>query len=138
MEIADEMSSCFSDTLKKSFCNLLRQFDVAFTQLSLFDCGKSIPNKNRRAYKIEITKVSDFNADGTVDLSDVRYLLKNKENTLTLLNGDSDFRSDECIELLKQSDIVEINPPFSLFREYVAQIIENGKDFIFICTTIIF
>lgn len=43
--------------------------------------------------------------------------MKNKENILTLLNGDGDFRSDECIELLKQSDIVERNPPFSLFRE---------------------
>ena len=121
--------------LKKLIATCYDSSPVAFTQLSLFDCGKSIPNKNRRAYKIEITEVSDFNADGAVDLSDVRYLLQNKENTLTLLNGDGDFRSDECIELLKQSDIVVTNPPFSLFREYVAQIIENGKDFILIGNT---
>lgn len=121
--------------VKKLIATCYDSSPVAFTQLSLFDCGKSIPNKNRRAYKIEITEVSDFNADGAVDLSDVRYLLQNKENTLTLLNGDGDFRSDECIELLKQSDIVVTNPPFSLFREYVAQIIENGKDFILIGNT---
>ena len=121
--------------LKKLIATCYDNSPVAFTQLSLFDCGKSIPNKNRKAYKIEITEVSDFNADGAVDLSDVRYLLQNKENTLTLLNGDGDFRSEECIELLKQSDIVVTNPPFSLFREYVAQIIENGKDFILIGNT---
>src|ERR1035437_477497 len=43
------------------------------------------------------------------------------------LNGDGDFRSPECIELLNQSDIVVTNPPFSLFREYVAQLIDSGK-----------
>lgn len=45
-------------------------------------------------------------------------------------NGDGDFRSDECIELLKQADIVVTNPPFSLFREYVAQLVEYGKKFV--------
>jgi hypothetical protein len=48
------------------------------------------------------------------------------------MEGDGDFRSDECIELLKQSDIVITNPPFSLFREYVTQLIENKKKFIII------
>ena len=48
------------------------------------------------------------------------------------LNGDGDFRSEECIELLKQADIVCTNPPFSLFREYVAQLIEYDKKFIII------
>ena len=46
------------------------------------------------------------------------------------LKGDGDFRSAECIELLKQADIVVTNPPFSLFREYVAQLIEYEKKFI--------
>lgn len=46
------------------------------------------------------------------------------------LRGDGDFRSDECIELLKQADIVVTNPPFSLFREYLAQLIQYGKKFI--------
>ena len=48
------------------------------------------------------------------------------------LKGDGDFRSQECIELLKQSDIVVTNPPFSLFREYVSQLIEYDKKFIII------
>ena len=51
---------------------------------------------------------------------------------MTLLDGDGDFRSDECIELLKQADVVVTNPPFSLFREYVAQLMEYEKDFIII------
>ena len=48
------------------------------------------------------------------------------------LEGDGDFRSPECIELLKQADLVVTNPPFSLFREYVAQLIKYGKKFIII------
>ena len=48
------------------------------------------------------------------------------------LKGDGDFRSQECIELLKQSDIVVTNPPFSLFREYVAQLIKYDKKFIIV------
>ena len=46
------------------------------------------------------------------------------------LEGDGDFRSEECIELLKEADIVATNPPFSLFREFVAQLMEYEKDFI--------
>lgn len=48
------------------------------------------------------------------------------------LKGDGDFRSKECIELLKQSDIVVTNPPFSLFREYVAQLVEYDKKFVIV------
>lgn len=48
------------------------------------------------------------------------------------LKGDGDFRSKECIELLKEADIVVTNPPFSLFREYVAQLMEYNKKFIII------
>lgn len=51
---------------------------------------------------------------------------------INYLEGDGDFRSDECIELLKQADIVVTNPPFSLFREYVAQLIEYDKKFLII------
>ncbi len=48
------------------------------------------------------------------------------------LKGDGDFRSEECIEFLKEADIVVTNPPFSLFREYIAQLIEYQKKFIII------
>lgn len=50
----------------------------------------------------------------------------------TPLEGDGDFRSEECIELLKEADIVVTNPPFSLFREYVALLVEHDKKFIII------
>jgi len=53
-----------------------------------------------------------------------------EEIGIKYLEGDGDFRSNECIELLKQSDIVVTNPPFSLFREYVAQLIEYDKKFV--------
>ncbi len=46
------------------------------------------------------------------------------------LNGDGDFRSNECIELLRSADIVVTNPPFSLFQEYIIQLIEENKDFL--------
>jgi hypothetical protein len=47
-------------------------------------------------------------------------------------NGNGDFRSQECIDLLKQADIVVTNPPFSLFREYIAQLIKYKKNFLII------
>lgn len=51
---------------------------------------------------------------------------------ITNLKGDGDFRSDECVEILKKADIVVTNPPFSLFSEYVAQLAKFGKKFIII------
>ena len=104
-----------------------------FEQLSLFDILPSEENIPKKfPYKIEITEVIDINGDGAVDLTDVEYLLRNNKNSLTLLNGDGDFRSPECVEILKQADIVVTNPPFSLFRDYVAQLIEYGKKFLII------
>ena len=51
---------------------------------------------------------------------------------ISYLDGDGDFRSEECIEILKEADIVVTNPPFSLFREYVAQLVEYDKRFLII------
>lgn len=72
----------------------------------------------------------DENGDGAIDLDDFEKMLK--EHPPKLLQGDGDFRSEECTELLKQADVVVTNPPFSLFREYVAQLIEYDKKFIII------
>ncbi len=122
--------------LKKLIATSYDDSPIAYTEVSFFgDEGKKITNKNRRAYKIEITEVKDANGDGATDLSDVQYLLQTNKNTLTVLLGNGDFRSKECIELLKESDIVITNPPFSLFREYVAQLIEYNKKFILIGNT---
>ena len=51
---------------------------------------------------------------------------------MTELEGDGDFRSEECVKLLDEADIVVTNPPFSLFREYVAQLVGHGKKFLII------
>lgn len=92
--------------------------------------GQEIPILNNQSYKIEINEVKDENGDGAIDLTDVEILVKDKKNILTLLKGNGDFRSEECIKILKKADIVVTNPPFSLFREYVAQLVELNKDFI--------
>lgn len=95
-----------------------------------FDNPETEPRKI--AYKVEITEVNDYNGDGAVNLSDVAYLLQNDKNVLSRLQGNGDFRSAECVELLKQADIVCTNPPFSLFREYVAQLMKHEKKFLII------
>lgn len=116
--------------LKKLICTCYNGSPVQGNELMLqFDDADSEPKKI--AYKVEITEVKDENGDGAVDLADVCYLLQNDKNVLSTLQT-GDFRSRECIELLKEADIVVTNPPFSLFREYVAQLIEYDKKFIII------
>lgn len=55
-----------------------------------------------------------------------------KDIGVTALKGDGDFRSEECIKILKEADVVVTNPPFSLFGEYVAQLASLDKKFIII------
>jgi hypothetical protein len=86
----------------------------------------------RTPFKVEINEVPDTDNSGSVDLGDVQYLLKHNKNTATPLKGNGDFRSEECVELLKEADIVVTNPPFSLFRQYVAQLVEHNKKFLII------
>ena len=107
---------------------------IAGEQLSWPEAFPDMPQQSvsRMPYKVEITEVTDENADGATDLADVEYLLKNRRNIMTRLKGNGDFRSGECIKLLKQADIVVTNPPFSLFREYVAQLVEHKKSFVII------
>lgn len=123
--------------LKKLIATCYSSSPIVYTQLTLFGDEEIVSSidSGKRAYKIEITEVLDYNGDGAVDLADVETLLKNKENTLTLLNGNGDFRSNECIKLLEECDIIVTNPPFSLFREYLSQMVEYTKDFIIIGNT---
>lgn len=86
----------------------------------------------KRPYKAIVTKVYDKTGDGGVDMFDVAELFKAGENVLAELKGDGDFRSEECLELLCEADIVVTNPPFSLFREYVSTLIDKNKQFIII------
>lgn len=120
--------------LKKLICTCYATSPVVGQQLSLFDVEtvEFQVEDGKKPYKIEITEVEDTNGDGAINLADVTYLIKNKKNTLSLLEGDGDFRSAECIALLKEADVVVTNPPFSLFREYVAQLMEYEKKFIII------
>ncbi|GHV46198.1 hypothetical protein FACS1894180_9050 [Bacteroidia bacterium] len=98
----------------------------------MFDDESEENKTTRMPHKIEITEIPDTKNNGEVDLNDVELLLSSDKNHLTRLKGDGDFRSKECIELLKQSDIVVTNPPFSLFREYVAQLVKYEKKFLII------
>ncbi len=82
--------------------------------------------------KIEINEVKDNDNDGAINLADVEWLLKNDKNVATPLKENGDFRSNESIEILKEADIVVTNPPFSLFRPYVAQLVEYKKKFLII------
>jgi hypothetical protein len=80
-----------------------------------------------KALAVEIEEVTDVTGDGAVGIEDVRLFLERNPHTRTPLAGGGDFRSPECVELLKQADIVVTNPPFSLFREYVAQLVKYEK-----------
>ena len=62
----------------------------------------------------------------------LKIVYDGKRKREEMLKSDGDFRSDECIRLLRKADIVVTNPPFSLFREYVAQLVEEDKDFLII------
>ena len=116
--------------LKKLICTCYNGSPIQGDELSLpFDFEDEEPKKV--AHKVVITEVKDLNGDGAVDLSDVRILLQNDKNVLSTLET-GDFRSKECIELLKEADIVVTNPPFSLFREYIAQLMEYEKKFLII------
>lgn len=117
--------------LKKLIATCYDGSPIMGDELPLF-AVESVKEEGRHPYKVEITEVVDINHDGATDLADVEILIKNRKNVLSLLEGNGDFRSDECIALLKEADIVVTNPPFSLFREYVAQLIEYDKKFIII------
>ena len=117
--------------LKKLICTCYNGSPVTGNELAIHFDGFDGDEPKKIAYKVEITEVKDENGDGAVDLSDVQYLLKSDRNVLSILKT-GDFRSQECIELLKEADIVVTNPPFSLFREYIGQLMEYKKKFLII------
>lgn len=125
--------------IKKLIATCYVSSPLSYTQLALFDDLEyevKVPqSRNQKPYKVEITEVEDLTGNGAIDLDDIKLLLKNNKNVCTVLKGDGDFRSDECIELLKEADIVVTNPPFSLFREFLGQLEEMNKDFIIIGNT---
>ncbi len=111
--------------------NFFHYFSYQFERLGLkrliTTCYKSqerdlfSQNDSERAIWLEYT--GDKNGNRVPDPEEIG---------IRFLKGDGDFRSEECVELLKQADIVVTNPPFSLFREYVAQLVKYDKKFIII------
>ncbi len=121
--------------LKRLITTSYKPSPIANTQLGLFGDAEDLPMPKGRpkvtANRFIINDVGDIDGDGAFDIRDIAEQLKaNKHNEWAPLNGEGDFRSDESIELLKEADIVVTNPPFSLFREYVAQLVENKKKFL--------
>lgn len=113
----DKIVYCNCDDYSKS--NFFKYFYDNFHQLGL----KKLISTNYIDQSIDLLFTKNIQkptlAQYTGNTIDVQYL-----------NGNGDFSSKECIDLLKQADIVVTNPPFSLFREYVAQLVEYDKKFI--------
>lgn len=101
--------------------NFWRYFELNFTFLGLKKLIATHYETDRPSYKLELLR--DMNGDGKIDKLDI---------VKTPLKQNGDFRSPECVEILKEADIVVTNPPFSLFREYVAQLMEYEKKFLII------
>ena len=115
--------------LKKLIATCYSGSPIAQQQLSLFEEDK--PTPQRKPYCAVINELKDFNGDKAEDLEDIEWILThNHNNSLRILEGNGDFRSPECVELLKEADIVVTNPPHSLLREYIAQLVEYGKQFL--------
>lgn len=110
---------------KTVFCNcddptwseFWRYFHLNFSELGLKKLISTHYDPEQSTYKLEYTGGDDNNIEAGVK---------------TPLAGNGDFRSDECIALLKEADICCTNPPFSHFRSFVAQLIEHNKKFIII------
>lgn len=119
--------------LKKLIAMGYNTSPVAMMQLSLLDVD-NIEEPKKKAYKIEILDVIDENNDGAIDMTDIKLLAKKNKDKIKIrtLRGDGDFRSNESIKCLEESDIVVTNPPFSLFRDYVAQLMFYEKKFLII------
>lgn len=113
--------------LKKLIATCYSPAPPAYVRFSFFDEVPEIPEWDRPK-KIEIDSMQDFNGDGVIDNADVEYLLHNTD-AVTTLEGDGDFRSDECVAILDRSDVVVTNPPFSLFRDFIDLMISHNKDF---------
>ena len=125
----DKVVYCNCDDPRVS--NFFHYFSYNFEKLGLkkliATCYKNqdmdLFSQNNSEQAIYLEYTGDKNGNNTPDPNEIGI----KE-----LKGDGDFRSQECIELLKQADIVVTNPPFSLFREYVAQLIEYKKKFVIV------
>jgi len=119
--------------LKKLITTSYDGSPIAGAQLTLDEYIEGNDKRQKpKAIFVEIEEVTDLDGDGATDIEDVKLFLERNPHTRKRLAGGGDFRSAECIELLKQADVVVTNPPFSLFKEYVSQLVEHGKKFLII------
>ncbi|MCK3656945.1 modification methylase [Pasteurellaceae bacterium Macca] len=117
----DKIIFCNCDDPEES--NFFRYFALNFEHLGIQKLIATHFDAEKPTYKLEIDRELDLNLDGKIDFADIQRIP---------LQQNGDFRSPECIEILKSADIVVTNPPFSLFREYIAQLIEYEKQFLII------
>ena len=109
---------------------------IAGEQLAFFEYEEGNGKRQKpKAISVEIKEVNDVNGDGATGIEDVKLFLESNPHTRRSLAEGGDFQSQECINLLKQADIVVTNPPFSLFKEYFAQLVEHNKTFLIIGNT---
>ena len=118
--------------LKKLIATCYMGSPIANQDFPLFAFANGLDEGKNKPYKAVVTTVYDKTGDGGVDMLDVAELFKSGENELSELKGDGDFRSEECLALLDEADIVVTNPPFSLFREYVSVLVERKKKYLII------
>ena len=122
--------------LKKLITTSYDGSPIAGEQLTFGEYNENNDDRLKpKAIAVEITEVKSLNNDGSTGIEDVKLFLENNPHTRTRLIEGGDFRSSECIELIKKADIVVTNPPFSLFKEFVAQLVEHDKKFLIIGNT---
>lgn len=115
----DKIVFCNCDDPETS--NFWKYFELQFEELGLKKLIATHYETEKPSYKLELMK--DINGDGKITSKDI---------VKTTLRQNGDFRSPECIEILKEADIIITNPPFSLFREYVALLMKYNKKFLII------
>jgi hypothetical protein len=119
--------------LKKLITTSYDGSPIAGEQLTFGEYNEGNGKRQKpKAIAVEIEEVKDLNGDGATGIDDVELFLKRNPHTRTRLAGGGDFRSPECVAFLKEADIVVTNPPFSLFREYIAQLLEHEKQLLII------
>ena len=118
--------------LKKLIATCYAGSPIINTALSLFAGENEEEKTTRKPHKIEITEIPGLNHNVAVDLADVELLLTSNKNHLARLRGNGDFRSKEVKKLRDEADFIITNPPFSLFREFLAWITEADKQFLII------
>lgn len=119
--------------LKKLITTSYDGSPIAGAQLTFLEYNEGNGKRKKpKAVAVEIEEVTDLDGDGATGIEDVELFLKRNPHTRTRLAEGGDFRSTQCVELLKQADLVVTNPPFSLFREYVALLVEHRKKFLII------